>query len=425
MDANSESRPLDRVGLEAGLYPIIVLGVALCFFAVISLLDGSGFLAVFVAGLIVGNRRIRGSLMVRRFQEGLTWLAQIIMFLVLGLLALPSQFPLIAWQAILIALALTFLARPLAVWICLLPFDFRRNEATFLAWIGLRGSVSVLLGILPIIGGLEKGQMLFNVAFIIVLTSLLVQGWSIPPMARWLGLVVPPRIGPVERVELELPGDAHHELVAYRVARESPVAHGERIPRWARPSLIVRDGRSMRLHEAGRPRPGDYVYIFVPPNFIRLLDRLFASPAILKDADSEYFGAFTLDPSRAIGEVARSYGFEIPAEAAEQTLADFLPRRLGGALGRGDRLVLGPVELIVREVDEEHQVTGVGLGLEPSVASRSDPPLFHNLAEIWRGLRALIGGRLFRLRSQEEEPPAGSGERPQEPAGLSKQDRCS
>ena len=119
---------------------------------------------------------------------------------------------------------------------------------------------------------------LFNVTFVIVMTSLLLQGWTIRPMARWLGLIVPPRIGPVERVELELPGRASHELIAYRIAPESPVAKGERIPRWARPSLIVREGRSLRLHEAGRLRAGDYVYIFAAPQLVHLLDRLFARP---------------------------------------------------------------------------------------------------------------------------------------------------
>lgn len=378
---------VNRVTLETGLYPIVVIGLALCLFAVTSMLGGSGFLAVFVAGLIAGNARMRGGLLLRRFQEGLTWLAQIVMFLVLGLLATPSEFPAVAWQAVALALALTFFARPLAVWLCLLPFGFRRDESTFVAWVGLRGAVSILLAILPVIGGLENGQLFFNTAFIIVLTSLLLQGWTIRPMARWLGLIVPPRIGPLEKVELELPGAARHELVVYRIATNSPVARGERIPRWARPSLIVRDGRSMRIHDAGRLEAGDYVYIFVPPNFIALLDRLFASPAEIGDADSDYFGAFTLDPGRAIGEVARSYGFSVEEEAAGLSVADYLRRRLGGALGRGDRLPLPPVELIVREVDEEHRVVAVGLGLEPAEDPAARIPFFQSYREIAAALR--------------------------------------
>src|SRR5690606_27073913 len=117
-----------------------------------------------------------------------------------GLLATPSEFPSIVLPAVLLAIILTFIGRPLAVWLCLLPFGFSRNETTFVAWVGLRGAVSILLGIVPILGGLPNGQMLFNIAFIIVLASLMIQGWTIRPMARWLGLVVPPRLGPVDRV---------------------------------------------------------------------------------------------------------------------------------------------------------------------------------------------------------------------------------
>lgn len=400
---------VNRVTLETGLYPIVVVGVALCVFAVTSMLGGSGFLAVFVAGLIAGNSAMRGSIILRRFQEGLTWLAQIVMFLVLGLLATPSEWPEVAWQAIAIALALTFFARPLAVWLCLLPFGFRRTETTFIAWVGLRGAVSILLGILPILGDLANGQTLFNVAFIVVLTSLLLQGWTIRPMAQQLGLIVPPRIGPVERVELELPGNARHELVAYRIAKESPVARGERIPRWARPSLIVRNGRSMRIHEAGRLGPGDYVYIFVPPNFIGLLDRLFASPADISDADADYFGEFTLDPDRPIADVARSYGFKLSEDAAGMSVAAFLRKRLGGAVGRGDRLTLPPIELIVREVDEDHRVLAVGLGLEPGSESRARIPFFQSYREIVESLRAWARRRRSRAPRSRSDKDSSSG----------------
>src|SRR5690606_28116229 len=134
------------------------------------------------------------------FQDGLTWLAQIAMFLVLGLLATPSQFHSIALPAIALALFLTFIGRPVAIWLCLLTFRFQPNESAFISWVGLRGAVSILLAILPIISDLPNGQMLFNLTFIIVLTSLLVQGWTIQPAARLLGLIIPPTIGPLEKL---------------------------------------------------------------------------------------------------------------------------------------------------------------------------------------------------------------------------------
>jgi len=236
----------NRITLEGALYPIGVISAAVCLFGLVGIMGGSGFLAVYVAGLVAGNSGITGQVGLRRFMEGLTWVAQIAMFLTVGLLATPSQFLDIAVPAVGIALVLTFICRPLAIWLCLLPFSFQRNEAAFISWVGLRGAVSILLGIIPLAAGLENGQLLFNIAYIIVLTSLLLQGWTIRPMARWLGLIVPPRIGPVSRVGLELPGRSDHELIVYRVVDESPVLRGERLPRWARPSLVVRDGRSMR-----------------------------------------------------------------------------------------------------------------------------------------------------------------------------------
>ena len=396
---------LNRIRLEGGLYPVVIIGLALCVFSVTSLLGGSGFLAAYVAGLVMGNMALRGGLAFRRFQEGLTWLAQITMFLVLGLLATPSEFLAIGWQAVAIGVALILIARPIAIWLCLLPFGFHRNETTFIAWVGLRGAVSILLAILPIVGGLEIGQTLFNAAFIIVLTSLLVQGWTIRPMAKWLGLVVPPRTGPVDKVELELPGTARHELVVYRIAADSPVAKGERVPRWARPSLFVRDGRSMRIHEAGRPRPGDYVYIFAPPRLTSLLDRLFASEARLTDEDQDYFGEFTIDPEKPIGSVASAYGFEVAAEEGEMPVGDFLKKRLGSSVGRGDRLMVGPVELIVRDVDSDSGRISLGLAVEPTPASTPKLPLFQSFQEITAWIRSWLSRRSpSRTVKQVEKP---------------------
>ena len=122
----------------------------------------------------------------------MSWLAQIIMFLVLGLFATPSQFLPILPAGIGLGLFLIFIARPIAVWLCLIPFRFPRQETAFISWVGLRGAVSILLAITPLLVGLENGRTIFNMAFIVVLVSLIVQGWTVGPLARRLGLIVPP-----------------------------------------------------------------------------------------------------------------------------------------------------------------------------------------------------------------------------------------
>jgi potassium/hydrogen antiporter len=395
---------ITRLKLETGLYPVVVLSLALVVFAATGIINGSGYLAVYVAGVVAGNARPHGMLTLRRFQDGMSWFSQIAMFLTLGLLASPSQFLNVALPAVLLALFLMFLGRPLAVWICLLPFGFSRNETTFVAWVGLRGAVSILLAILPIVADLPNGRLLFDVAFIVVLTSLLVQGWTIRPMARWLGLIVPPRLGAVERVELDLPGQATHELVAYRIAPDSPVARGERIPRWARPSLIVREGRSIRLHDAGRLRAGDYLYIFAAPNLVPLLDRLFARPANLDLSDREFFGDFVIAVDTKMGELAEAYGFEVSEADASANVADFLTRRLQGMPEVGDRIAVEPVELIVRELTDGRAIASIGLAVEPSRAARPKLPLFQSRQEIRAGLR-----RRLRWWKRKRRPKNGNG----------------
>lgn len=388
------ARSVNQLKLEPGLYPVIVLGLALLLFSIVSLIGGSGFLAVYLAGMIAGNLGRQGMPLLRRFNDGLTWLAQIGMFLILGLLATPSEFGRIALYGVVVALFLIFVARPLAVWLCLLPFRFSREETAFISWVGLRGAVSILLAILPMTAGIPAGQAFFNVAFIIVLISMVVQGWTIRPVARWLGLVVPPDIGPVEKVELELPGQATHELVVYHIARDSPVTRGERIPRWARPSLIVRDGQSMKLQEAGPLQVGDFVYIFAAPRYISLLDRLFAETIALEADDRDYFGDFSLGGEAKLADVAREYGIPPEQEAGDQTLSDFLLAEIGGEPHRGDRVILGPVELIVRDVEDD-RIRSVGLNLVPD-ETRSRLPLFQNLDEIITAVRRRI--RVMRKR---------------------------
>ena len=404
---------IDRLKLEAGLYPIVVLSLALCLFAATGMIGGSGFLAVYIAGIRAGNSEAHGLPLLRRFQDGMTWFSQIAMFLTLGLLAAPSQFLGIAVPAVLLALFLTLVGRPVAVWLCLVPFGFSRNETTFVAWVGLRGAVSILLAILPIVAELPTGRLIFNVTFVVVMASLLLQGWTIRPMARWLGLIVPPRIGPVERVELELPGRASHELIAYRIAPQSPVAKGERIPRWARPSLIVREGRSLRLHDAGRLRAGDYVYIFAAPKLVRLLDRLFARPADLDPSDREFFGDFAIDPDSRMSDLAAAYGFAVGGEEIKLTAADFIHRRLQGTVEVGDRVPAGTVELIVRAVDNSGEIASIGLAVEPSRAARPKLPLFQSRGEILdtlARLRSRLRGR--RKRGGPPQPAPAPRETP-------------
>lgn len=377
---------VNRLGIERGLLPIFGLSLALIVFAATSLVGGSGFLAVYVAGLVAGNSRLVAPDTMRRFQDGAIWLAQIGMFLTLGLLASPSEFPPLILPALGVAFVLIFVARPLAVWVGLLPFQMNRNEIAFVSWVGLRGAVGILLAILPMISGVENGRLFFNVTFLVVLVSLALQGWTIGPVARWLGQVVPRRIGPVERMELEIPGAAH-ELVAYRIVANSLVAQGHRLPRWAAPSLVVRDGRSLLGSGVSALKPGDMVWLFAKPERVPHLDRLFASPAQAAEADRQFFGDFPIDPRARMEELAIMYGLPVPEEVREITVAQWLEWSLGTKPGIGDRVLLGEVELIVRALNADDAISEVGLAAEPTTIDKPRLPLFPSGREVKGWLR--------------------------------------
>jgi cell volume regulation protein A len=341
------------------------------------------------------------------------------MFLTLGLLASPSQFPAVAVAALGIALFLILVARPVAVWLCLLALRFTRREMAFVSWVGLRGAVSLLLAILPIMAGVPDGRTMFNVAFVVVLVSLLIQGWTISPMARFLGLVVPPRQGPVDRMELELPGSGQHEIVAYSVHPESAVARGQRIPHWARPSLIIRDGRTLRPHRMVRPEAGDRVYLITTADYVDLLDKLFAGPAPGLD-DLDLYGEFALQPDTLLSDIAEAYPALVAAGDEHLTIAEFLRRELAGDIEPGDRVALGPVDLIARRVSEEHMVEEVGLAMEHAAEAHPRIPLFQNPEEIrdlvkwwrerWRAWSAALAERRRRRAAQRKasvQPVAG------------------
>ncbi|MBX5047508.1 potassium/proton antiporter [Rhizobium lentis] len=402
---------VSKLDTDRGLTPIFVLALALLVFSFTGVVGGSGFLAVYVAGIYAGNRKIQAIGTIKRFQDGMTWLAQIIMFLVLGLLATPSQFPVIIVPAILLALFLIFIARPLAIWLSLLPFDYTQQEIGFVAWVGLRGAVSILLAIMPILGGLENGQIFFNTAFIIVLVSLLLQGWTIKPVAKKLGLIIPPRIGAVDKVEVDLPGAANHELLSYRVIKDSPVLRGERIPRWATPSLVIRDGKSMRYQYAGRLRENDLVYLFIVPSYSRLLDRLFASRAPVDEDDAEFFGAFALSPARPAADLDAAYGPGLLNESEKGlTIGELMRQRLGGKADYADRVRLGSIILIVRDLDEHDHITSVGMSLE-AVEPAITLPIFINLKDIIQRIRDRLKGRRNREAAAAESAPKASAGR--------------
>jgi cell volume regulation protein A len=174
-----------------GVIALLIGAAGLVLFAASGLIGGSGFLAVYLFGLIVANRAAEAVAPTLAAMDGYAWLAQAGMFLLLGLLVTPSKLLGSLLPSLAVALVLIFIARPLAVWLCLWPFRFTPRETWFIAWVGLRGAVPIVLALFPLLAGTPQAELLFNTAFVVVLVSLLTQGTTIGLMARRLGVAMP------------------------------------------------------------------------------------------------------------------------------------------------------------------------------------------------------------------------------------------
>jgi len=174
-----------------GFYTVFVLSAAISVYSLTSLIHGSGFLAVYIAGIVLNNNNFVFKKNIFRFFDGLAWLSQIAMFLTLGLLVFPSQILPAIKTELIIAFFLIFIARPVGVFISLIGSEFKFKEKIFISWVGLRGAVPIILATFPMIVGIHEAQWIFNVVFFIVITSAFLQGWSIPWVARWLQLDIP------------------------------------------------------------------------------------------------------------------------------------------------------------------------------------------------------------------------------------------
>lgn len=184
---------LNRINLpNTSLYPILLLSIVFITFTATDLVKGNGYLAVYIAGVIVGNARLTSRKEILTFMDGLTWLVQIIMFIALGLLVNPHEMIEIAGVGLLIGVFMIVVARPVSVFLCLLPFRSISSRARiFVSWVGLRGAVPIIFATYPVIAQIPGSNQLFNIVFFITLLSLVIQGMTISGMARWLRLDMP------------------------------------------------------------------------------------------------------------------------------------------------------------------------------------------------------------------------------------------
>jgi len=313
-----------RARLGDGLSALLICAGGVAIFAATNRIGGSGFLAVYLVGLICGNRRMHASDGTLRAMDGLAWLAQAGMFLLLGLLASPSQVLANAVPALALAAWLMLVARPLAVALCLAPMDFSRREMAFVSWVGLRGAVPIVLAIFPLLYGVPQARLLFDVVFMIVLASLLVQGTSIALTARRLRIALPARAEAVARMPLDLTDRGEpHEALQYRL----PAAHAWigaaatqlELPQATRLLGVLRAGRAHAPASAGPLCAGDGLLFVAPDEELERLDDLLAEAPPPSSAVPPLRFVFTGDT--LLADVLALYAPSRAGEApADQTL---------------------------------------------------------------------------------------------------------
>ncbi|MBV8169728.1 MAG: potassium/proton antiporter [Alphaproteobacteria bacterium] len=361
---------VNRLDAASGLYPILALAGALFLFALAQTIGASGFLAVYLAGLIVGNHRHRATQVINRFLDGFAWLSQIVLFLMLGLLVSPSALLPMVPPALGVAAVLILIARPIAVVACLAPFrGFGKRATLFIGWVGLRGAVPIYLAIIPVLAGAPGSALYFSVAFIVVMVSLVVQGWTVAPLARLLKLDLPPH-EVVARLDIDLPAalERDNAVAGYRLEPRS-VAVGRSLaalplPPSARPLALIRDGAVSAGDTTPPLAPGDYLLMLARPEDLPLLDGLLGpKPATSAAEERGVFGEFSFSGEAAAAPILALYGITADGPP-DTTLRAFMAARLPQRPEVGDRVPVGGVELVVRAV-EDARITRVGLELEP------------------------------------------------------------
>jgi cell volume regulation protein A len=284
-------RVINRINLQAaGLYPVLTGAHGLLAFGLAAALGGSGFLSIYLAGIVLGNSRLafqRGTLL---FLDGLAWVSQIAMFVVLGLLSTPTSLLAVAPAGLAVAAVLVLVSRPLAVVPLLAFFGFSARELLLISWVGLKGAVPIILATFPLLFDVPHGALLFNVVFFVVLVSAVLQGWTLPLLASRLGLQE--ENAPEKPVTLEISGihTAGAEIVDYPVGEASwvagrPLTHLE-LPDGAVIAMISRAGQLIPPQGSTEVQAGDHVFVVIRPENRGRVDQVFTAAKIAEGAEA-------------------------------------------------------------------------------------------------------------------------------------------
>ena len=248
-----------------GLYPVLSITLMILTYSVTTAIGGNGFLAVYISALYLGHQDLMHKRTIMKMFDGLAWLMQIILFVVLGLLVFPSHIVPVIGIGLLVSAFLIFIARPVSTFLILAFFRVRTRTKLFISWVGLRGAVPIVFATYPLMAGLEKAEMIFNIVFFISLTSVLLQGTTVPLVAKWLHVSLPARVKTVTAADVLLSEPMNSEFAEFTIAPESVVAGMKIIdlgfPQNARIAMIKRENKYLIPDGMTVIQPGDRLIV--------------------------------------------------------------------------------------------------------------------------------------------------------------------
>ena len=388
------SRLLPKIHLAEGMYAILILSAGLAVFAATNLIGGSGFLAVYLTGVLIGNHKVRSTEHVMRVMDSFAWLSQAVLFVVLGLLVTPSNVLNVWHYSVAIAAFMIFVARPIAVYTSVKPFKFKDREIGFISWVGLRGAVPITLAILPVMAGIDNAFMLFDIAFGVVVLSLILQGTTIPTMANLFRVRIPTNKDPKEEHEVWVSDKASITLYEFE-AKSGAFAIG-RHPKGISKSIssneisvfaLVRGQQIVVVDENTKLQFGDSVWYAMRGNHASKIAKIFNDTTLDRKAIDDFYGDWLLSPNVKLGDLPffteamtsetlvktlKTTDEDLAKNMWEQTVAEYVTSHLGTAPVSGDTVVISNEwSLVIKEVDDKGKLRNIGLKYQEPVAVTS------------------------------------------------------
>lgn len=385
------ARLLPKLHLAEGMYAILILSAGLAVFAATNLLGGSGFLAVYLTGVLIGNHKVRSTEHVMRVMDSFAWLSQAVLFVVLGLLATPSNVINVWHYSVAIAAFMILVARPIAVYTSVKPFKFKDREIGFISWVGLRGAVPITLALLPVMAGIDNAFMLFDIAFGVVVLSLILQGMTIPFMANLFKVRIPTNKDPKEELEVWVSDKASITLYEFEVQSGAfaigrhPMDVSRRIsPDEISVFALLRKQEIVVVEENTKLKFGDSVWYAMRGNHASKIANIFNDTTLDRKVIDDFYGDWLLSPSVKLGDLPfftsimeseslvenlKSKSDHLNSEDNsdeksmwDQTVAEFVQGSLGTAPVSGDTVAISEEwSLVIKEVDDKGKLRTIGL----------------------------------------------------------------